>query len=57
MQEKGGETVNKGPGRKQEPKGDFEMTGNARRRGEDPSPDDRERGETSVKDRRPPVET
>ncbi len=57
MQDKGGETVNKGPARKQDGGEDFEMTGNARRRGEDPSPDDRDRGETSVKERRPPVES
>lgn len=30
---------------------EFEIAGNARRRGEDPSPDDRERGERSIKDR------
>lgn len=32
-------------------KEEFEIAGNARQRGEDPSPDDRERGERSVKDR------
>lgn len=31
---------------------DVETTGNARLRGEDPSPDDRRRGETSRADRR-----
>jgi hypothetical protein len=47
MQNKGGETVNKGPGKKPEPSGEFDVTGNVKERGEDPSPDDRERGETS----------
>lgn len=31
---------------------DVQMTGNARLRGEDPSPDDRRRGETSRSDKR-----
>jgi hypothetical protein len=56
MQEKGGESVNKGPGPKTERERNLDTTGNARRRGEDPSPDDRERGETSSKEREPPVE-
>ncbi len=47
MQNKGGETVNKGPGKKLEPSHEFDVTGNVKERGEDPSPDDRERGETS----------
>jgi hypothetical protein len=47
MQNKGGETVNKGPGKKPEPSREFDVTGNVKERGEDPSPDDRERGETS----------
>ena len=54
MQEKGGETVNKGPGPKAER--ELDTTGNSGRRGEDPSPDDRERGETSSKEREPPIE-
>lgn len=32
-------------------KDEFEVAGNARQRGEDPSPDDRERGERSIIDR------
>lgn len=50
---KGGETVNKGPAPERRPEDDrerFEIAGNARAKGEDPSPDDRERGETSVAD-------
>lgn len=47
MQEKGGETVNKGPGSKKEPAEEFDIAGNVKERGQDPSPDDRERGETS----------
>ena len=37
-QNKGGETVNKGPGKKPEPTGEFDVTGNVMERGEDPSP-------------------
>ncbi|HEY5723210.1 MAG TPA: hypothetical protein VIT45_12895 [Allosphingosinicella sp.] len=42
----GGDTINSGPasGRDQDVP---DMIGNARRKGEDPSPDDRDRGETS----------
>lgn len=36
---------------------EFAIAGNARERGEDPSPDDRERGETSIKDPAAPVDT
>jgi hypothetical protein len=35
---------------------EFAIAGNARERGEDPSPDDRDRGETSIKDPVPPVD-
>jgi hypothetical protein len=48
MQKKGGETVNKGPGARPDRPDDFDIAGNAKARGEDPSPDDRERGETSL---------
>ena len=41
-----GETINSGPAPARE-QDVPETAGNARRRGEDPSPDDRERGETS----------
>lgn len=36
---------------------EFDITGNVRRKGEDPSPDDRERGETSQADRPAPIDT
>ena len=51
---KGGETVNKGPAPDRRPEDDreeFEIAGNARVKGEDPSPGDRDRGETSTADR------
>ena len=51
---KGGETVNKGPAPEKRPEGnreEFEIAGNGRMKGEDPSPGDRDRGETSVADR------
>lgn len=35
---------------------EFAIAGNARERGEDPSPDDRKRGETSIKDPAAPVD-
>jgi hypothetical protein len=45
----GGDTINRGPApRRDEPAP--EAAGNARERGGDPSPDDRERGETSAAD-------
>lgn len=47
MQKQGGETVNKGPSDKKEPTGEFDIAGNVKERGQDPSPDDRGRGETS----------
>ena len=45
----GGDTINSGPAprRKEE---DAAIAGNARRKGEDPSPDDRDRGETASSD-------
>jgi hypothetical protein len=45
----GGETINSGPSRKRDGDGP-EIAGNARRKGEDPSPDDRDRGETASSD-------
>ena len=41
-------TVNAGPSRKGE-REDFDVTGNVAEKGQDPSPDNRERGETSDK--------
>jgi hypothetical protein len=35
---------------------EFDITGNVKRKGEDPSPDDRARGETSEFDRASPVD-
>lgn len=49
MQRKRSETVNKGPGPKRRDRAG-ELAGNARERGQDPSPDDRERGERSMAD-------
>jgi hypothetical protein len=56
MQKKGGETVNQGPGSRPERPDNFDITGNARKRGEDPSPDDRQRGETSVQEHESPAD-
>jgi hypothetical protein len=42
---------------KRVPGDEAEIGGNARERGEDPSPADRERGESSVADRPPPADT
>ena len=56
MQKKGGETVNQGSGGKPKQRDKFEIAGNARVRGEDPSPDDRARGEASVKEGEAPVD-
>lgn len=48
----GGDTINRGPAPKRDnDRDEFDITGNARVRGEDPSPDDRKRGETSQRDR------
>ena len=46
----GDDTINQGPAGKGPDRDDIEATGNARRKGEDPSPDDRDRGETSSAD-------
>ena len=57
-QEKGrdnSDTVNAGPSPQKETD-EFKIGGNVREKGEDPSPDDRERGETSAKDPAPPVD-
>ncbi len=56
MQKKGGETVNKGPGSRPEGRDNVDITGNAGKRGEDPSPDDRQRGETSVQEQESPAD-
>lgn len=50
------DTVNKGPVPRKEEIGEFEIAGNVRQKGEDPSPDDRERGESSGMDRNSPVD-
>ena len=48
---KGDDTVNSGPAPERErPEDRLDITGNVREKGEDPSPDDRERGETSGAD-------
>jgi hypothetical protein len=58
-QKKESETVNTGgasePTAKERAR-EYEIARNARRKGEDPSPDDRERGEISTADRAPPVD-
>jgi hypothetical protein len=43
----GGDTINQGPAAKRREAEGARIAGNAREKGEDPSPDDRERGETS----------
>lgn len=43
----GGATINRGPAPEPDRDEVGEVAGNARRKGEDPSPDDRDRGETS----------
>jgi hypothetical protein len=45
----GGDTINSGPAPRREEDRPA-VAGNARRKGEDPSPDDRERGETASSD-------
>jgi hypothetical protein len=60
----GGDTVNKGPAPRSRVEDqpdarrpeDFDITGNVELEGEDPSPDDRARGETSRKDRAAPTD-
>lgn len=46
----GGDTINQGPAPARRDEDESETAGNARPKGEDPSPDDRERGETSSAD-------
>jgi hypothetical protein len=46
----GGDTVNSGPAPGPERDRVGEVAGNVREKGQDPSPDDRERGETSEAD-------
>jgi hypothetical protein len=51
--DKGKDTANAGPApdrERPEDRAEFDVTGNVIRKGEDPSPDDRERGETSSAD-------
>ena len=46
----GGATINRGPAPRPDRDKVGEVAGNVREKGEDPSPDDRERGETSDAD-------
>ena len=46
----GGATINRGPARPPERDEVGEVAGNVREKGEDPSPDDRDRGEISSAD-------
>ena len=46
----GGATINRGPAPEPDRDRVGEVAGNVRAKGEDPSPDDRERGETSSAD-------
>ena len=49
-------SVNAGPAPKQKDTGEFDgIVGNVREKGEDPSPDDRARGESSSMDKNSPV--
>ena len=50
------DTVNSGPAPKRQETGEFEIAGNVKRKGEDPSPDDRDRGESSSMDPNSPVD-
>jgi hypothetical protein len=49
----GGPTINRGPAPEKDRDEVGEVAGNAERKGEDASPDDRERGETSSADAAP----
>ncbi len=50
-------TVNAGPAPKQKDTGEFDgIVGNVRAKGEDPSPDDRSRGERTSRDTNSPVD-
>lgn len=47
----GGDTINRGPApQRDDDEEEFDITGNTALRNEDPSPDDRPRGETSKRD-------
>lgn len=50
------DTVNAGPAPKKPETGEFSIAGNVRLRGEDPSPDDRDRGERTSMDKNSPVD-
>lgn len=59
MDKRRSETINTGGASEptsEEAQREFEIAGNVRRKGEDPSPDDRERGESSRKEREAPVD-
>ena len=50
-------TVNRGPAPRNKAEEDADdVTGNVKERGKDPSPGDRERGETSDADAKPPID-
>ena len=51
-----GVTVNAGPAPEPDRDEVGEVAGNVREKGQDPSPDDRDRGETSSADHRAPVD-
>ena len=46
----GGPTINRGPASEKERDEVGEVAGNVREKGQDPSPDDRDRGETAESD-------
>jgi hypothetical protein len=52
----GGATINRGPAPKREDEARADVAGNAREKGEAPSPADRDRGETSSADPAAPVD-
>ena len=52
----GGATINRGPAPEPDRDTVGEVAGNARAKGGDPSPDDRDRGETSSADESAPVD-
>lgn len=52
----GGATINRGPAPEPERDRVGEVAGNVREKGGDPSPDDRDRGETSTAERSAPVD-
>jgi len=53
----GGPTINQGPSPEPDRDTVGEVAGNVREKGEDPSPDDRDRGETASAESSPPVDT